>query len=84
MNPFIVLENTAGITEAGFAGKRNNNGLVGMVGTGVFGESQFLRIAAGEHFVDGVDGVLREGGGVFRQDRVPVILKDLADGDFAG
>lgn len=84
MNPFIVLENAAGITEAGFAGERNNEGLVGMVRAGIFGKSQFMRVAAGEHFVDGVDGVLRNGGGVFRQDRVPVILKDLTDRDWAG
>lgn len=84
MNPFIVLKNAAGITEAGFAGKRNDAGLVGMVGAGIFGESKFLRITAGEHFVDGVDGVIRDGLFVFGQNRVPMILKNLTDRDFAG
>lgn len=82
MNPFIVLQDATGVTEAGFAGERNDDRLVRMIGTGVFGITKFMRITTGEHFVDGVNGVVRDGIGMFSQDRIPVILKDLADGNF--
>ena len=82
MNPFIVLQDATGVTEAGFAGERNDDRLVRMIGTGVFGITEFIRVAADEHFVDGLQGIFRDLVSMFGVNRVPVILKDLADGDF--
>ena len=84
VNPFIILEDAAGGTEAGFAGKRDDDKLVGVMGAGVFGITEFIRVTAGEHFVDGVKGVVRDFVEMLGVNGIPVVFKDLADGDFAG
>ena len=84
MDPFIILQDTAGITEAGFAGERDDGKLVRMFRAGVFGIAQAVRVTTGEHFVDGTDSVIGNGINMFGIDRVPVILKDLADGNRPG
>ncbi len=83
MNPFIVLKDTAGVTEAGFTGERDDDGLVGMVRTDIFGVTEFMRVAAGEHFVDGIDGIIRNGIEMFSKNRIPVVLKDFSNSDIA-
>lgn len=84
MDPFIVLQDTTGITEAGFTGEGDDNRLVRMVRAGIFGIPEFVRITAGEHFVDGIEGIIRNVLSMFGPNRIPVVLKDLADGDVTG
>lgn len=83
MDPFIVLQDAAGVTEAGLAGEGDDAELVRMLRADIFGIAELVGIAASEHFIDGLEHIFRDGGGVFGINSLPVILKDLADGDGA-
>lgn len=77
-HPSIGLQDAAGVAEAGFAGERNDFKLMGMFWAGILGVTKSIRVTAAEHFVDGVNDIIRKRMSMLVEDRRPMILKDLA------
>ena len=77
-HPSIGLQDAAGVAEAGFAGERNDFKVMGMFWAGILGVTKSIRVTAAEHFVNGVNDIIRKRMSMLVEDRRPMILKDLA------